>query len=343
MRGRRRGARRSLPRCRSGGAGRRAGKRRRRGGSREGGPGARGRPAETGRGAVCTRDARPPRSSAAAKRSSVPAVTSLAGRGQRPRSISLPRLCSDPRRRRAPARPSSLRVEAPLEERGGHRTAEAQGIDLRFRHRGRLLAHGAAAGAGRQLVERVHRPAAALVLPGHAQKDRLPDGLTREGLVQRELPAVDLRQPFSLDATLPREIEEGGGIGEEGLDPAALGGGEQQEGRSEIAEELARDLGTESRGLLLVKVLHRTADLGVEPAVPAASEGVRSPGRVVRACCPRLAGPEQGLNGRRSALLRLAHGKERSTGRRRAGRSVASMICGEWRPRRVVSGKLSAC
>src|SRR5204862_1984304 len=104
-----------------------------------------------------------------------------------------------------------------------------------------------------------------------------PDALARESGLQCELPPIDLRQPLPLDAALPREVEEGGGVGEEGLDAAAFVPGEQQQGRREVAEEVARDLGAERRRLLLIEILRRAADLGVQPAVMAAGEGVRPP------------------------------------------------------------------
>ena len=57
-----------------------------------------------------------------------------------------------------------------------------------------------------ELVESVDRPAPALVLPRHTEEDGLAHGLAREGRLQGELPAVDLRQPFALHTMLSGEV-----------------------------------------------------------------------------------------------------------------------------------------
>ena len=190
-----------------------------------------------------------------------------------------------------------LGSQALFQERGGHGPAEAQGLDLGLGDGGGLTPGGPAAGGGGELVEGVLRPAAALVLARHAEEDRLPHGLTRKRGLQGELPAVDLRQLLPFRAALAGEVEKGGDVGEERLHPAALGGGEQQQGRREVPQEVAGDLGAERRGLLLVEVRARTADLGVEPAVLAAAERVGPP---IAACRPVAAWPGQASSRRSS-------------------------------------------
>jgi hypothetical protein len=67
-----------------------------------------------------------------------------------------------------------LGVQPLFEERRADRPGEGAGVRLGVGEGCRLGTGGAAAGAGGELVEGIDRPEAAVVLPRHAEEDRLP-------------------------------------------------------------------------------------------------------------------------------------------------------------------------
>src|SRR5260221_490610 len=64
-------------------------------------------------------------------------------------------------------------------------------------------------------------------------------GVPRDGGFESPLPAVDLRQGLALHPGLAGEVEEGVSVGDEGLGPPALGGGQEEKRGREVAQQAA--------------------------------------------------------------------------------------------------------
>jgi hypothetical protein len=169
------------------------------------------------------------------------------------------------------------------------------------------LAHRGPAGRRRQLRERLAGPGPPALLAGHADEGGLAGGLAAEGQVEVELEAVDLGQALAFEARLAGEVEEGAGVGEEGLDAAPLGARQEGQGRGEVAEEVAADLGADRRGALVIEALAAGEAVDLDARVLAAGAGIGAP----------IAGAAafRGLLGCRQPLLRPAGAAARAAAR----------------------------